>query len=135
MSNEEVIYEVILGKIHSVQEMFSEYEIDPSTQRHNGLSIEILCVSCLTFFVKLWPQRAEKGGFPYWMLPRAPASKRAHAPFNTKTGPLNGYELSFNYTVHVCGWRAMTRDEVSGKFFIRCLVAIYFRSYQVIMMS
>ena len=130
MSNEEVIYEVILCKIHSVQETFSEYETDLSTWRHNGLSIEIQCVSCLTFFVELWPQRAEKKGVSPTGCYHVHLQVSVRMRHSTRRlGHLNGYELSFNYTVHVCGWRAMTRDEVSDKFFIRCLVAIYFSSY------
>ena len=83
--------EVIIFKIHSVQETFLEYE--------NGLSIKIRGVSHLTLVVELCPQRSQKGDFPYCLLICAPSSG-----------------MSLNSTE----WMASTSDgdKMSGNLFV-----------------
>ena len=119
------ILEVILFKIHSIQEIFLEHKIYPSVRDTTDYRSKFQGISHLAFFVELRLQRSEKGGFPlYCLVTHVPASMCCSTQ---RAGLLNGYSLEFAMRL-----ASTDGDEVSGKFFITSPVTVAICFYVVL---
>ena len=78
------ILEVILFKIHSIQETFFEHKISPSVRNTTDYGSKFRDISHLAFFVELRLRRSEKRGFPLYRLITCTCK---HVLFNTKGRP------------------------------------------------